>query len=116
MRCGRTLIALAVVRATSQLHQGALQSALESEIRLAITHSSPLPIGIRQYHVDQEMIKASFAQLDLQVLTMHPVELEPLARLVVLGEKKFSLRSMSPLPRSHAALKRASLSQSEVPG
>src|SRR3981081_2462071 len=60
------------------------------------------------------MIEAFFlAQLDLQLLTMHPVELEPLAGLMVLSEKKFPLRSMAPLPGSHAALERASLSVRE---
>jgi hypothetical protein len=54
-------------------------------------------------------------QLDLQLLTMHPVDLESLAGLMILSEKKLPLRSVAPLPGSNAALERASLSVRELP-
>src|SRR5258705_4736552 len=62
------------------------------------------------------MIKASALQLDLQLLTMHPVQLEPFARLMILGEKELALRPAPPLLRSHPALKRASLPTTNFPG
>ena len=61
------------------------------------------------------MIEAClFAQLDRQLLPMHPIELEPLAGLMVLREKQFPFSSMAPLPGTHAALKRAPLSLREL--
>src|SRR5260370_24241672 len=104
MRRSRTLIGLTAARAAAQLHQCALQSTLQRQVRLTVADSCPLPIGVGQYDMHQQMLQLLASNLDLQAIAVHPVHLETISRLVFLAQKALRFRSVTKLPGSYPNL------------
>src|SRR4029077_15135874 len=106
MRRRRTLIGLTKARAAAQLHQRALKSTFERQVTLAVSDPCPLPVGVGQNDMDQQMLQSLASDLDLQAIAAHQVQLETISRLVFLAEKQLRFRSITALPGSHPSLKR----------
>lgn len=106
VRRRRTLVALADRRRPAQLVERALQPDLERKKRLAPAHPRPLPVRERQHHMHEPVPEAPPADHHLQLPGVEPVDLQPLARTVLLRENALRFRPVPQLPRPHPPLER----------
>lgn len=71
-----------------------LQAKLQRQARLRLTRHGPLPVGIRQNDVAQQMRIGDSSERDAELVGMSPIDLNTRSGLADLREKHFLRRTI----------------------
>ena len=106
---GAGIVGAQMHRAAAQLLHRGLKAGHQTQERLGDAAGGPLPVGMGQHAMAEEVIEHFPADGDLEFLGVGPIQLQQLARLPFLGEEHLLLRAVGGAPVAHPALEGAQM-------